>query len=66
MLALMDSQELTGWLVLGHVLDDERATAEEHAKHVADSDDGTVVYHGRPEDDDEEDDEVDPDHGPSE
>jgi len=61
----MDSRELTGWLALFQVERDEREAAAEHARHVAESQDGEVVYYGqRPEDID--DDEVEEPDGPPE
>lgn len=55
MLARMDSQELTGFLALMKVHDDERAEAEERAKLIADSDDGEVIEFNKPSEEDEDD-----------
>lgn len=48
MLARMDSQELTGWLALAHVQQDEREREEERLKHLQDSDDGEVIELNKP------------------
>lgn len=57
MLARMDSQELTGFLALFKVHEQERDAAEEEAKHQRESDDGHVIAFGKPRGlfDDEED-----------
>lgn len=59
MLARIPSHELTGWLALFQVHEEEHTAAQEHAKHVADSGDGEVIYHGTPGRPDDEDDDTD-------
>jgi hypothetical protein len=51
MLARMDSRELTRWWTLYQIEADEVA----EQRHRLDSDDGTVVFHGRDEDEDGDD-----------
>lgn len=64
MLASMDSHELSGWLALLKVKEDEREAAETIARMKADSDDGQVIEYNKPLD--ETDDEVDNADGPPE
>lgn len=49
----MDSRELTGWLVLAQVQHEEREAEEERQRHIRESDDGEVIYHGKPNDDED-------------
>lgn len=48
LLARTTSQELTGWLALIQVHEEEREEAEDLARHKADSDDGEVIEFNKP------------------
>lgn len=55
MVARMSSRELSTWLALSRVYEEEA----EHRRHVMESGDGQVIVTGRDEPDDDEDDELD-------
>lgn len=62
MMRRMSGRELAAWSALFNVKGEER----EHEKHLADSGDGIVIYHGRESDEDRPEDETEGDTAPIE
>ena len=53
----MSSRELTAWFALFRVRAAEQADLAKHRRDVIESGDGQVIVHGRPEGDEEDDEE---------